>query len=114
MHCQQVRGGNPSSLLSAAEPTPAVLCSVLIFPIQEGQGHAERTVKLNKELECLSPEKKKKRAGIVYPEEDSEEISSMYINTPRQGAKRSLFSGALGTGPQGMVIKSKPAGLVQT
>lgn len=38
----------------------------------------------------------------------------MYINTPRQGAKRSLFSGALGTGPEGMVIKSKPAGLVQT
>lgn len=31
---------------------------------------------------------KKKRAGIVYPEEDLEGISSMYINTPRQGGKR--------------------------
>lgn len=31
---------------------------------------------------------KTERAGIVYPGEDSEEISSMYINTPREGAKR--------------------------
>lgn len=42
---------------------------------------------------------------IVYPGVDSEEISSMYINTPRGGAKRMethFFSGGLVTGPEAM------------
>lgn len=55
--CQQVKEGDPPFLFSSAEP--GLFCSVLIFPVQEGQEHTERATKVKEELELLSHERQR-------------------------------------------------------
>lgn len=92
----QVEGGDPQSLLDPSEITSGVLCSILVYTVQERQGATEEeTTKMIRSLEHLSHEERLQELPLFLRLEKTERGGDL-INTYRylKGRCQTLFSGS--------------------